>query len=638
MSTQFVRALRYHTALGQTRQPGEIYALCCADVRKLARAGLVEPLGATPDWWARSRRDLRLHDATQPGPIIACLNIWNDAPALRRTLPTWIHQVDALVVADGPYAVTGARGPSTDDLEDVLAVVPCPIQRVRMDGPCWMDQTNKRTALLQAAARAYPDGTLLIIDADESLLGTLRPLPVLDVGWVQVANPALYSRRYDQPRLIRAQPGLNYDQRHHWLRVGERLLATHQYGGPGWLHRVVSVNLTNHRGLEQAPVRQEIKARALRMQHALEGSATTGAVASDRQTGRREALRILQLSALDPAFVVGRLHTAINATTPHASICVTDGDNNPYHAPGQYHHRPDQPLVGVAWDEADVIHWHLNYNTLGEQKKRWQDKPWRVIHHHGTMLRQRASYYAALAPTHVGLSLVSNLELLQYGENLRWLPNPMPCAEYRRLRASYQPGPTFRVAHSPSKRHLKGTAQFLAAVETLQQAGLPIEAVLIEGRSYAESVALKSRCDAVFDSFWLGIQCSGLEGAAMGLPVIAGDPTVAGLYREVVGDVPYTYANDQVQLTAALERLVRDIPWREAEAKRVATYCETVHDEAAVALRYLDLLDEAFQWRAKMQARHIKPDPLVPPSEMPRHPRPKMPIGPLAPAPLTRTA
>jgi len=607
-----LQAVKRHRAQGVLREPGDVYAVASKDAKDLLRLGFVTTAETLPDWWGRPRRDLRLHDGVQPGPLVACVNLWQDTPAFRETVQSWVGMVDAVVVADGPYALTGHLGPSTDGLDAVLNALPVPVHQVPMPGQCWIDQVTKRTALLQAAAARYPEGTLFVVDADEFVRGDLRALPALDVGWVTMRNGSIYARRYDQPRLIRARPHLRYDARHHWLYAGDRLLATHQYGGTGVLHRAVPVEVMNVRGLNQSEARQDVKLRYLNLQHVTEHEETTGAVASDRLTGRREALHILQLTTYDPAFVAGRLHTALNATTPHASILATNPRNNPYQAPSQYDIEHDRGLIGTAWDEADVVHCHLTHQTLRDLGKRAQDKAWKVIHHHGTMYRERHEYYNVVDPAAAGLRLVSNLELLQYGHDLRWLPNPMPCAEYRRVRMGYQPGPTFRIAHSPSKRHLKGTEEFLAACDALRAKGLPIEPVLIEGKPYAESVAIKATCDAVFDSFWLGLQCAGLEGAAMGLPVIAGDAHVADLYREVVGMVPYTYANDEQAMANVIERLATDPGFREAEAERVRDYTETYHDEAAVALRYLDLLDEAFHWRVAMTKKYgLAPVPTV---------------------------
>jgi len=65
---------------------------------------------------------------------------------------------------------------------------------------------------------------------------------------------------------------------------------------------------------------------------------------------------------------------------------------------------------------------------------------------------------------------------------------------------------------------------------------------------------------------------------------------------------------DGAHLEAALERMVTDVEWRDAEMKLVCEYVETWHDDAAVALRYLDLLDAAIGWRsAKTKIKPVAP-------------------------------
>jgi hypothetical protein len=217
------------------------------------------------------------------------------------------------------------------------------------------------------------------------------------------------------------------------------------------------------------------------------------------------------------------------------------------------------------------------------------------------MLRKNKEIYGAMDRDYAKLRLVSNLELLQYehrGGPLHWLPNPVPVARYRRLRQQvWTPHAAFRVAHSPSKRAFKGTDVFLSACEKLNTRGLPIEPVLIEGRNHADALRMKATCDAAFDSFWLGIQCSGIEAAAMGMPVIAGDTDCQREYQARLGAVPYTWANDEQGLMEALEQLATDAAFHASEADRVHRYVVEYHDDASVALRYLDLLDEAVQWR-----------------------------------------
>ena len=533
--------------------------------------------------------------------IVACVNIWQDTPALKATMATWADQVDAVVIADGPYAGCGT-GPSTDTLERAVARFERPTHYVPMPGDAWPHQRAKRTALLQEAARLYPDALLVVLDADESLTGDLRDAPYGDVLWCDVTSP-LYQRPYSQPRGVRAQPGLRYDGRHHWLYAGDTLLATHQYGGTGVEHRRLEVRLHNQRGLGHTAARREVKRRVQQLQWTDEAPVTTGAVASDRAVGRREAMRLLMLTTYDAGLVGFRLHTALNTTTPHTSAFASYGRRNPFGGPHQYDlQHPDELLqAAVLAETMDVLHCHLDYAPMrlvsGSQHPRI------VIHHHGSMYRKNAALLNAVDTQYAGLRLVSNLELLQYGDGLQFLPNPVNVARARRLKAQQAtPHETFRVAHSPSRRDYKGTVPFLAACEALRRKGVPVEPVLIEGKSHAESLRIKATCDAAFDSFWLGLQCSGLEAAAMGLPVIAGDPHVAAQYRQRFGAVPYTYANDATELEAALHQLATDADFYAEEAKRVATYTVTHHDDAAVALRYLDLLDEAFSWRTVLRA------------------------------------
>lgn len=86
----------------------------------------------------------------------------------------------------------------------------------------------------------------------------------------------------------------------------------------------------------------------------------------------------------------------------------------------------------------------------------------------------------------------------------------------------------------------------------------------------------------------------------MGMPVIAGDTDCLREYSQWFGATPYTFADTEDQLVEQLARLATDRAFYDAEAERVSAYVIAHHDEAAVALRYLDLLDAAFQWRQVM--------------------------------------
>jgi len=274
---------------------------------------------------------------------------------------------------------------------------------------------------------------------------------------------------------------------------------------------------------------------------------------------------------------------------------------HPFGPPRQYDVAADLYAIRDVVTSADVVHHHVSYTS-------WENfgldlrNQWNVMHHHGTDYRTQPAMYNALDAERAALRLVSNLELLQYGEGLRYLPNPVPVAAYARLRdQTPRPrGTRLRIGHSPSKRSLKGTAEFLRVCARLDAL---VEPVLIEGASFQTSLIRKATCDLFFDSFWLGLQCSGLEAAAMGIPVIAGDPDCAREYTRRLGATPYTFAADEQALGSMVERLARDETYRAAEARRVQDYVTAYHDGAVVAQTYLEYLDDAIHWREALRLK-----------------------------------
>ena len=421
---------------------------------------------------------------------------------------------------------------------------------------------GRRRSERAIAITAEPGDLLVIIDADETIENAkaIRSTPILDVGWVRIES-ALYTKPYGQPRLVRWQPGLHYAGRHHWLYRDDDLLATHQYGGTGFEHRTVAVTITNHRGLGHSADRGQAKRSHMRVQVETERQtadpsrcAAPRTAKSDALMRRRESLRIAILALRDDGVAPSRLHSAINRTTPHASL-FWSAQAHPYGAEQQYQLPRDRRASQQAISAADVVHIHVN---IPEGVVLPAGKPV-VLHHHGSPLRRHPEPFAALAAKHSALVLVSNLQLLTHAPDATFLPNAMPVARYRRLRALHAaPHETFRVAHSPSRPAIKGTEAFLACCDRLRARGYPIEPVLIQDRPHRESLSIKATCDAAFDAFWLGMQCSGLEAAAMGLPVIAGDQSVADRCRERYGHVPYTFADSEEELELALQRLMDD--------------------------------------------------------------------------------
>lgn len=541
-----------------------------------------------------------LFDRALPHRIVGCLNVWNDRDVLRLTVSSWKDVVDHVIVVDGSYDTTGRSELSTDGTREYLAAVFPSIEFVNRPG---VSQCAKRTAYLE---HGRVNDYLFVIDADERLIHNraFDSLPSLEIGWLRIQS-TLYAREYGQPRVFKWRPGLRYEGRHHWMYCNDRLFCTHQYGGTGFVHRPLDAVLMNDRSLGRSRERLQVKGVNLRVQHAVEAklSAAPHTVMSDSAVQAREALHIVNYVFRDDGLAPSRFHTAINRTTPHSSTFFKLR-SGPFNAPSQ-HLASNQQSLSVALLSADVVHVH-SLTTLAYPPQRRIPL---VLHHHGSRLRENAEAFLKEAKLRRAIVLVANLELLSWTGDYpaEFLPNAMPVGRYLSLanhhRTLFDGSRPFRIAHSPTHRQRKGTERFLDVCERLQHRGYPLEVVLIEGVTHERSLEMKASCHAMFDSFWLGIQCSGLEAASMHLPVIAGDHTVATRYKEHFGYVPYTFADTEDELEAAIARLIDDPQFYQDEVTRVFNYVVAHHDESAVALTYLDQLDRAFQWRTTPRKR-----------------------------------
>ena len=486
-----------------------------------------------------------------------------------------------MLVVDGEY---GKGRPSDDGTQDFLSnydkVGLCGF----VDPAKNISQITKRNEYLIKGRRG---DLLFIIDADEYVTNgqVIRELPYCDVGWVTFTSP-VYHRPQHTPRFIRWQEGLAYEGRHHWLTHNGRPLCTHQQGGPGYDHRLIPLHLHNSRGARRTPERRAVVDVSRQVQ-----------VEDEFQIGERvlghEPLRIFQTGPFDPGNVVYRLHTAINTTSPHESAMAT-GDLGPFNPPRQYDFARDRLVLRDLGMTADVIHYHVMKVADKYLGVDLSNRP-TVMHHHGTEYRRDPLTWNERDES-AAVRLVSNLELLQYGERLEYLPNPVPVERYRRfaLSSTRQDPQRLRVAHAPTKQGIKGTEVFLRVCRSLRRL---VEPVLIQNEPLRKALRTKATCDACFDSFWLGMQCSGLEAAAMGMPVIAGDADCHREYMKRFGFVPYTFADTEEALTAMLERLATDPAFYAAEREKVSTFVAEVHDYAAVVREYLEILDVGMHWR-----------------------------------------
>jgi hypothetical protein len=317
----------------------------------------------------------------------------------------------------------------------------------------------------------------------------------------------------------------------------------------------------------------------------------------------RGAIRVLQLTHYDPGSSVYRYHSAANAVPGVLSAFVRFGHSNPHCDLRQWDGFGDLPRIRALLMTADVVHCHMDYRCLFHDLRTAPDP---------TKLLAR-TYHGSIAPGDTKRVLVeaetdAKLRTLVLGARPyhhrlgvpHWLPIPIPVRDYAALalaRGALGAARPLRVAHSPTVRANKGTDAFLAAIDTLRGEGVPIEAVLIEGMKHGEALRLKATCDVTFDSFWLGVQGSGLEAGAMHQAVVAGDPEAQADLTRLGLPVPWTVANDAGALLAVLRRLATDPGHREAEAARMAAYVTAWHSYEAVGTKYREILDAALRAR-----------------------------------------
>lgn len=319
------------------------------------------------------------------------------------------------------------------------------------------------------------------------------------------------------------------------------------------------------------------------------------AVAGDREMPG--VLRVLQMVDYDPGNAAYRYHSAINHLGPHASAFARWGNANPYVDLRQWDGTSQRMTLEALYWTAHVLHVHIDFRIL-KHSLGMLPRGILVRHYHGSLEPgfRDVLVEQALDDSLGAIQIGARLYHLQFSERMRWWPIPMPVRSYAALalavRKARADDGVIRIAHSPTMRHRKGTEVLLEVVGAMQKAGAPVVVDLIEGLPHGEALRRRAACDITFDSFWLGMQGSGLEGAAMGQVVLAGDPDARAANVQHFGACPWTYANDAGALREALERFVEFPAWRLEEARRVHAFVRQHHDYPAVARRYAEILAE----------------------------------------------
>ena len=300
-------------------------------------------------------------------------------------------------------------------------------------------------------------------------------------------------------------------------------------------------------------------------------------------------LRVLQLTHYDPGCAVYRYHSAANSVPGVVSAFARIGHSNPACDLRQWDVDRDRDRVAMLLRTADVVHCHMDYTVLLNELGGLPSGVRAAITYHGSTEPNRPPVTDPAADTRMR-SIVFGARPYHRRFDAHWLPIPMPVADYAALAKGRTRGDVLRVSHRPTRRAIKGTDVLMEVMAGLQAEGVAIELVLLEGLSHGEALRRKATCHVTFDSFWLGMQGSGLEAAAMGQAVVAG--TWDADYERVGLNAPWTVADDAETLRTVLRRMATDAAYLEREAKRVNAYVRAHHDYPVVGARYRDLLRE----------------------------------------------
>lgn len=131
----------------------------------------------------------------------------------------------------------------------------------------------------------------------------------------------------------------------------------------------------------------------------------------------------------------------------------------------------------------------------------------------------------------------------------RWKP-----LEDYQYRNNGKDGPV-SVVHSPNHRMIKGTEYVIAAVERLKKEGYQIDFRLLEGLKNTEVERILKESDILVELLVCGYGLSGMEGMALGKPVISNFQTDTSVLRY------YSYFDECPIVRADIDTIYEKLKW-----------------------------------------------------------------------------
>jgi hypothetical protein len=339
---------------------------------------------------------------------------------------------------------------------------------------------------------------------------------------------------------------------------------------------------------------------ALILSYALDTNGQNYRYVQAAQKHGADVLNALAIGHSDPAGVVGRFKVAADKGEELRIRSVSASKYEYLQFPmdifwDKQRRGNNEQMIRELIMAADVI--HLNNSEMAYKHFRIR-KP-ALLHHHGSLFRDGPERMLEKAKYYRMEQAVSTIDLQKPAPDLlTWLPTAYDVEGLQAFREAHRrpPDGRVRIVHAPTNRAKKHTEIFLAAVQQLQDEGLPIDIDLIEGRPWAECMERKAQADIVFDQLAYGYGCNAVEAWGMGIPVIAGaeDPWVIDRMLDLWGVLPFADADD-ADLKQCLRLMVKSAEMRAEYAARGLSHVLTYHDEAPALAILADLYQKAIR-------------------------------------------
>ena len=215
------------------------------------------------------------------------------------------------------------------------------------------------------------------------------------------------------------------------------------------------------------------------------------------------------------------------------------------------------------WDY-DIYHFEggVSFFRDGRDVRKLKEKGKKIVsYYHGLDLRMRGAIRPVWEAT--DLHLTCEFDLYQRYPELEYQflpfdPESVPPASPVSER--------IRICHAPRLPTVKGTSIIIEAVESLSR-DMPVEFVLIQNCSHAETIELKSTCHIEIDQISdgdMGYGVNSLESLSMGLCTVTNLSTA---YQRFIPNHPFALAHPD-NLRAVLRELVLDAELRQSFAMK----------------------------------------------------------------------